>query len=839
LNKDTKTDSRYYQSIEQAFKSIGYTSNLIAYDYSYSDIASSSPTLPKIDLGVFGQEPLNYRSACFGIHSLPEGISSQVLMKRLRAFGAAQFFVVVNGTSEWWINGVQEPRLKETVDTDKIPRIIKSNKHDWEPDAMIRLKSGFTKPTPKQLDFIDVGLLPALEHEASEKMDTLIKEVVNVIERHKRSGRSLDDKGVFNLTFRLLTAKLLKDCDVKTSTEIDFTNPQQTLKAVSGYYSNKFDEELGSHFQEILSDISNEIAASFSFRNLSVDTLAYVYENTLVTRESRKKLGIHSTPSYVADYVLAQMPIEDIPRTKWKAFDPMCGHGIFLTATMRRMRTLMPREWSGPKRHEFFTKALAGTEIDFFATEVARMCLTLADFPESNGWNIRQADIFNGRLLEKLASETTILVGNPPFEVDKVSGKEVPKPARLLSRALSKLRKHSMIGMVMPRAFLDSIDYRKERESLLKDFSMISITALPDRVFRYADSETVVVVAHKHGSLKGQVTKFREVKDQERDNFKFASKVTWEDVVPSSYFSEKMHGRLEVPMMREVWEDLGGLRKLSDWADIRIGVQYEPSLVADKMAIIVRDAPFEYSVPAIMNAEDGFRQFVATDTVFISNDSSLYRKRAKGAWNLPWAKSKVVVPASRKSRGPWRSAAAIDKRGRFASRDFYAIWPKSPQISVETIAAIINSPIAEAFIYAHSSQRGTPKRVYEQIPIPSDITAQDSIIKSLVTTYLDRQSGTPEELKNLLLQIDAEILKLYNLPPRLERRILDLFWGKQRPVPFQFDGYIPPEMESWIPLHVYISKKYRDATPPNIFKNLPTIDNLELLKYLESVGRED
>ncbi len=43
--------------------------------------------------------------------------------------------------------------------------------------------------------------------------------------------------------------------------------------------------------------------------SISVDTLTYIYENTFVSPESRQKLGIYSTPSYVADYVMSQIPI--------------------------------------------------------------------------------------------------------------------------------------------------------------------------------------------------------------------------------------------------------------------------------------------------------------------------------------------------------------------------------------------------------------------------------------------------------------------------------------------------------------------------------------------------
>ena len=48
---------------------------------------------------------------------------------------------------------------------------------------MIRFKSGFEKPKPQQIDFIDIGLLPALEHQASSKIDTLLRRILHDAEK--------------------------------------------------------------------------------------------------------------------------------------------------------------------------------------------------------------------------------------------------------------------------------------------------------------------------------------------------------------------------------------------------------------------------------------------------------------------------------------------------------------------------------------------------------------------------------------------------------------------------------------------------------------------------------
>ena len=53
------------------------------------------------------------------------------------------------------------------------------------------------------------------------------------------------------------------------------------------------------------------------------------------------------------------------------------------------------------------------------------------------------------------------------------------------------------------------------------------------------------------------------------------------------------------------------------------------------------------------------------------------------------------------------------------------------------LAALLNSPIAEAFTYAYSFQRDIPKRVYAAIPIPEISSDIKQIIDSLVYRYLE------------------------------------------------------------------------------------------------------
>jgi type I restriction-modification system DNA methylase subunit len=647
---------------------------------------------------------------------------------------------------------------------------------------------------------------------------------------------NIDAPIVFRTVFNLLAAKLLKDRDVLAHGNIDFSLPRTALQAVRNHYGQSSSIDTSQIPLSILNDISKEIGNSFSLRNISVDTLTYIYENTFVSAESRKNLGIHSTPSYVADYVMSQIPLEILQKAKWNITDPMAGHGIFLISAMRRMRDLLPDDWNGKKRHNFYIDHLRGIEIDPFSIEVARLCLMLADFPEPNGWHLKYGDAFAGNILENTMADTMILVGKPPFENIEGRSPEIPKPVELLNRALPALPALALIGLVLPRSFVDGSDYKKQREFILQNFEIIALTDLPDRIFLHSDMETTILIARKTKPQLVQNVIYREVKDSERVIFRTRHQVTRIDQVQQIYFENETRGRFIVPLLREIWEYLKYNSKFGDIADIKIGVQYESTLVKEKLNDVIRIQPFDGASPAIVKITENFKQFIAKETYYISTDNKL---RRRNAWDLNWKEPKVVLPAARMSRGPWRYAAAIDIEGRIVNRDFFAVWPKLEELSVELLAALLNSPVAVAFTYAHSFQRTITKRVYQDIPIPEISNESKMIINTLVNNYLEAISLNTFEAKTILLQIDAEILKSYNLPPKLERQLLDIFHGHQRPVPFEFTGYIPPEIASWIPLHIYISDQFKKTTPQNIIKHIPIIHDAEFLHYLKNFGDKD
>ncbi len=120
-----------------------------------------------------------------------------------------------------------------------------------------------------------------------------------------------------------------------------------------------------------------------------MEDLAFIYENTLVRKETRTKYGIHSTPSVVAELMVDHLPFEALPQNERFILEPCAGHGAFLVAALRRLRDLLPASWTEAERHTYFKERIKAIEVDAFAAEVCRLSLTLADYPNPDGWQIK------------------------------------------------------------------------------------------------------------------------------------------------------------------------------------------------------------------------------------------------------------------------------------------------------------------------------------------------------------------------------------------------------------------------------------------------------------------
>ena len=204
------------------------------------------------------------------------------------------------------------------------------------------------------------------------------------------------------------------------------------------------------------------------------------------------------------------------------------------------------------------------------------------------------------------------------------------------------------------------------------------------------------------------------------------------------------------------------------------------------------------------------------------------------------------------SRGPWRLKALVDYEGHPVTSSFLVIRPKTVEWSIEVLWAILNSPFANAYAYCHGTKRTVLTGMIRALPIPDVKKEVLSNLHRLVKNYFEQFTLENQVLgisidekraKKEMLIIDAEVMRLYDLSPKLERQVLDLFDGWQRNgVNFKFERYFPKNFESWIPLYEYLSEDYQRSTTSFVNKWVEDVrspDVIRAFKAAEEAFKED
>ena len=724
-------------------------------------------------------------------------------------------------------------------------RFFRAIETKWSPGAVLRAKNIGQPVGPAELDWVDMGLIPALEGEVSTKLDRMLRRALqDGRSAHRRSaGHQTEDEALFRLVFRLLAAKVFKDRHVPGFLQLDApSDPRGALQKVCDYY-----KEPQNHTTDL--DTQHAVAAAlwtgFGFQNLSVDVLALIAENTLVDEDLRRLYGIHSTPRSIARYMVEHLPVEQLSEHERAVVEPCAGHAVFLVAALKRLRDLLGADWSGQERHRYFVKRLFGFEQDAFAREVSKLCLTLADFPNPNGWNLEKADVFTSRKLAESLGDARIVLCNPPFEEFKRPERAhygstvgASKPLEVLRRVLESSHRNAMIGFVLPLAFLDGQSYRAARRQISERFAAVDLVVLPDKVFRHAEVETVLLMAHSPVEHECTRVHFSEVLKPQLAGFLTDGTVSRVDNATFTPVDAELRG-FHVPFLQEVWEHLAHLPKLASAAVIHRGVEWKPPFDEAKYLSEEEKAGW---VRGLRNVEEGFQAFSTPKPCWLNPNP---RYRLYDAWSLPWQKPKVIANAARKARGSWRLAAAADHSGLVCTQRYNCLWPKN-EWNVKSLAALLNSPVCSAFIASHEGSRAIRKSTLLRLPLPALAVSDVVMLEGLVDDYVAAMNEQPEarlplwgggsweeRAKRILLQMDALIMKGYGLPPWLERRILDFFRGERRPVPFEFGDYFPADFAPNISLWRYISPSFQASRPQIICPHLPELQDEELTAALE------
>ena len=769
--------------IAKAARDTGYRSEAVVTDYSFADVLAENNPTRTVQLAAFTRTPPSYRSAALAVvHG--EGRKAIDVVNEHRALGAPLLFVInQDDVTVWEVRSKVPPRAIETVDHAGIEDLFNRHRATWHPDAIHRAKSVGSSEDGHQLDFVDLGLLPTIEGEIHVKLGRLLVETLDLSQKASE-GETLDARTLFRVVFRLLAAKVLEDRRHPYAAGWNADDLSSVLAGIETYYSlGHIEGRWANELPAIFDAAWRHLRAGISFSNISSDDLAFVYENTLITPETRKVFGTHSTPRQVAEYVVQKLQLHDHKPEDLRIYEPFAGAGVFLVSALRHLRDLLPVEWSDEQRHDFLIKHISGDEVDAFACEVATLSLILADYPNHNGWHVKEADLFAGTTLADRISANNIILCNPPFEafnaVDKsryeIAGTTHSKAIAALSAALDS--KPLALGFVLPRSFILERQFAEQRRRIESLYSSVEVLKLPDGIFGASDVETSAVIARDLRLTPAVSITLRSTEVAERDRSAFLK--TGQTTVHRDLtrgVAEKPDGCLWIPPLNALWNYLSDNPRLGAVLNPRQGLQWYDQ---EQGRSENQKPGFELGFSNARNLQ----QYQPPKPMWLDFREDHIRR----AFNHDWSKPKLIASATRLSRGAWCIGAFVDLEGVLCSQQFFGLWPVEHLSNSELFAlsAVLNGPVANAFLAMNSPKDRFRVSVVRDVPIPGSLPktltelAEEYITRVNAASIFDHTDG---DLAVLLAQIDAEVMRAYDLPLKLERQLLAYFEGSDRPV---------------------------------------------------------
>lgn len=531
------------------------------------------------------------------------------------------------------------------------------------------------------------------------------------------------------------------------------TLPDVALQRYPNYFS--WYAEFTASEQDLFLGVLRELGDGLTFRGLSATLLSNVFEEALATLGNRRGEATYYTPPDLARYLLANLPIEDLPPDQRTVLDPSCGAGSLLLAAAQRLEDLYGPE-GGEVPRGYVPGLLTGWDANAMAVQVTSLALLMRDLRASEEWRVTRRDV----LVEEagLAPEggVAICVSNPPWGSQPDGDRRGQRADRFLEHAMRLTRPDGLLGVLLPATWLTSQQSSASRRSLREHCEVLEIWRLPEGAFPTAHVSTAVVFARRRRCTPGGVVAFRRVWPGAENIRRFLltglpdeSYVTTADASLGtgtvSDTIERAHvGRLsDLATVREGAVPLSNSRKvLRGWRE-----QEPNQLFLARQALL----------PALGEA-------AAVDLVPTSFPNDF-------AWNTQERQAtarKVLVGATRNTQQPWRLKVGLDLRGVVASNLFHLITPDAARVglsgedSLLAVMALLASAVASLWVDERAASRWIPTGVLAGLPIPADLDW--TYLAQLGAGLTNAREADKGRLLARLSELDTFVWDSYQLP---------------------------------------------------------------------------
>lgn len=486
--------------------------------------------------------------------------------------------------------------------------------------------------------------------------------------------------------------------------DLGIADPASFGIAISIIRKVLFDEALSQDIparsQIFAERLAQEIKPKLSFQNIPPESVAELYESLAIDASSRRRKGVVYTPSWLARYIVSRIPLHGLKSLA--AVDPTCGSGTFLVCFLERYIEELAKIGVDPPSN--LSDKIIGYDIDPVAVEAARLSLDIfaktIGFPKQT-WNIKVADATEGEILGDW------IIGNLPFGYRTHEGRHDLSSAIVENMESGRINRHG-ISIILPHSFAYTKIASKSRELLREHYQIQEITCLPEATFEGSSAQTIVVIAQK-GDPSRQVL-VREVHQHDIRSFKAGAYVS------KSYISQLPLPQQDpwrfTPFNNAIQLAESNSFLLGSVADIHMGLQI-------------------YGVES-----DAFRRGGHGDNRPLLTDPSLFARWSEGSVNRlpkltirsdevrrkgPWDKfpeSKVIVRVTTAEKAFDRLAAIPDNNGVWFTDKFAGIWLKGADITLEAIAAYLQTRFARLWFDSNNPSRKLRIKTLEMLPLP-------------------------------------------------------------------------------------------------------------------------
>jgi len=405
-----------------------------------------------------------------------------------------------------------------------------------------------------------------------------------------------------------------------------------------------------------------------------------------------------------------------------------------------------------------------------------------------------------------------------------------------------------VFGAIVPSTFLFSSrgPLVQLRKWMLAHCQIREIDLLPDRIFSHADQECAVLIGRRiHPPVpKGSRTRLRAVHDsnESRAAFQKFYRFSSTRLVPQSEFSRVATCRLWVAESQaSIWKWVDGFDRLEQIATVGRGISYFGESKLSPGTITRQDVPFKGSEAGFDAGPKDWKYHLLPPFTYFNTDPQCVERVRSGLGRQP----QVLLNHHRTSRLPWRLQPFIDSHGYVFSSKMMAARPKAQEITLEYLWALLISPVANLFTFHFHPDKHISEGVLLSLPVPDAKLVDVRLVTLLVKRFLTAASEertiwnlggkSGQVLMGHLLDIDAEVLRLYDFPAKAENVLLSHFREIERPgLGFRFASY-PEAGKASVPLSAFLSKTYQLAVAGEVLP--PSEEFLSELDHLERMDQ--